>query len=198
MRCASPTAPPTTSRLEYGAAISDAYTVLRKKLMPAPSGSTPMAILMCGCHGAVCAPRNRRASVRHAEDADGCDALSDEAVAQCRDRNGAERTQLQSHACAEHRRSSHCWQPCGREARAVDSMATPTAAHVARRRKEVASRRRTAKILRNRRVGVSHCWSRAVSECGAAFLHCLDPARSYRTAPGILQRGRSKGAPDLE
>jgi hypothetical protein len=29
----------------------------------------------------------------------------------------------------------------------VDSMATPTAAHVARRCKEVASRRRTAKIL---------------------------------------------------
>src|SRR6202166_3317171 len=52
----------------------------------------------------ACAPRIRRASVRHAEDADGCDALSDEAVAQCSDRNGAERTQLQSHACAEHRR----------------------------------------------------------------------------------------------
>src|SRR5665647_3712953 len=31
----------------------------------------------------ACAPRNRRASVRHAEDADGCDALSDEAVTQC-------------------------------------------------------------------------------------------------------------------
>src|SRR5437773_1856926 len=52
----------------------------------------------------ACAPRNRRASVRHTEDADGCDALSDEAITQCRDRNGAERTQLQSHACAEHRR----------------------------------------------------------------------------------------------
>jgi hypothetical protein len=46
----------------------------------------------------------RRASVRHAEDADGGDALSDEAVAQCRDRNGAERTRLQPHARNEHRR----------------------------------------------------------------------------------------------
>jgi transposase len=52
----------------------------------------------------ACAPRNRRASVRHAEDADGCDTLSDEAVAQCRDRNIAERTRLQPHACNEHRR----------------------------------------------------------------------------------------------
>src|SRR5215204_656862 len=50
------------------------------------------------------APRNRRASVRHTEDADGCDALSNEAVAQCRDRNGAERTRLQPHARNEHRR----------------------------------------------------------------------------------------------
>src|SRR6266849_7727885 len=46
----------------------------------------------------ACAPRNRRASVRHTEDADGCDTLSNETVTQCRDRNGAERTQLQSHA----------------------------------------------------------------------------------------------------
>ena len=30
----------------------------------------------------ACTPRNRRASVRHAEDADGCDALSDEDVAE--------------------------------------------------------------------------------------------------------------------
>src|SRR5258708_3548736 len=28
----------------------------------------------------ACAPRNRRASVRYTEDADGCDALSDDAV----------------------------------------------------------------------------------------------------------------------
>src|SRR5450759_1586233 len=81
----------------------------------------------------ACAPRNRRASVRHAEDADGCDALSDEAVAQCRDRNGAERTQLQSHACAEHRRrqaiaGSHAGVRRGQ----WTSMATPTAAHIAR------------------------------------------------------------------
>ena len=43
-------------------------------------------------------------SVRHAEDADGGDALSDEAVAQCRDRDGATRARLQPHARDEHRR----------------------------------------------------------------------------------------------
>src|SRR5258708_6726922 len=81
----------------------------------------------------ACAPRNRRASVRYAEDADGCDALSDEAVAQCRDRNGAERTQLQSHACAEHRRrQAIAGSHAGVRRGAVDSMATPTAAHIAR------------------------------------------------------------------
>jgi len=52
----------------------------------------------------ACAPRNRRASVRHTEDADGRNTLSNEAVAQCRDRNGAERTRLQPHARNEHRR----------------------------------------------------------------------------------------------
>src|SRR5258705_13406048 len=52
----------------------------------------------------ACAPRNRRASVRHAEDADGCDTLSNQAVAQCRDRNGAERTRLQPHTRSKHRR----------------------------------------------------------------------------------------------
>src|SRR4051794_21388046 len=77
------------------------------------------------------APRNRRASVRHIEDADGCDALSDEAVAECRDRNGAERTQLQSHTCAEH---PWCRAIAGSHAgvrRTADSMATPTATYVA-------------------------------------------------------------------
>ncbi|OSI79125.1 hypothetical protein BSZ22_02030 [Bradyrhizobium canariense] len=49
----------------------------------------------------ACAPGNRRASVRHTEDADGSNALSNEAIVQCRNRDGAERTQLQSHACAE-------------------------------------------------------------------------------------------------
>jgi hypothetical protein len=34
----------------------------------------------------------------------GCNTLSNEAVAQCRDRNGAERTRLQPHARHEHRR----------------------------------------------------------------------------------------------
>src|SRR3984957_2705800 len=52
----------------------------------------------------ACAPRNRRASIRHAEDADGCDALSDEDAAEGGDRNGAERTRLQPYARNEHRR----------------------------------------------------------------------------------------------
>src|ERR1700738_1844265 len=42
----------------------------------------------------ACAPRNRRASVRHAEDADGCDALSDEDAAEGGDRDGAARPRL--------------------------------------------------------------------------------------------------------
>jgi transposase len=52
----------------------------------------------------ACAPRNRRASVRHAEDADGCDALSDEDAAEGGDRDGAARARLQPHARDEHRR----------------------------------------------------------------------------------------------
>src|SRR6266567_3271983 len=52
----------------------------------------------------ACAPRNRRASVRHAEDADGCDALSDEDAAEGGDRDGAARPRLQPHARDEHRR----------------------------------------------------------------------------------------------
>src|ERR1035437_3259763 len=59
--------------------------------VPAPVGLT------CCQYGGLRTPTN-------GVNADGCDALSDEAVAQCRDRNGAERTQVQSHACAEHRR----------------------------------------------------------------------------------------------
>jgi hypothetical protein len=49
-------------------------------------------------------PRNRRASVRHAEDADGGDTPSNEAIAQSRDRDGAERTRLQPYARNQHRR----------------------------------------------------------------------------------------------
>src|SRR6266403_4859944 len=41
---------------------------------------------------------------RHAEDADGCDALSDEDVAEGGDRDGAARPRLQPHARDEHRR----------------------------------------------------------------------------------------------
>src|SRR5216684_1605530 len=52
----------------------------------------------------ACAPRNRRASVWHAEDADGCDALSDEDAAEGGDRDGAARARLQPHARDEHRR----------------------------------------------------------------------------------------------
>jgi hypothetical protein len=87
-----------------------------------------------------------RASVRHTEDADGCDALSDEAIAQCGDRNGAERTQLQSHACAEHRRrqaiaGSHAGVRRGQWTQRRHRRPP----HVARRCKEVDARRRTAK-----------------------------------------------------
>ncbi len=52
----------------------------------------------------ACAPRNRRASVRHAEDADGGDALSDEDAAEGSDRDGAARARLQPHARDEHLR----------------------------------------------------------------------------------------------
>src|SRR6202022_2423599 len=52
----------------------------------------------------ACAPRNRRASVWHAEDADGGDALSDEDAAEGGDRDGAARARLQPHARDEHRR----------------------------------------------------------------------------------------------
>ena len=50
------------------------------------------------------AARNRRASVRHAEDADGCDALFDEDAAEGGDRDGTARPRLQPHARNEHRR----------------------------------------------------------------------------------------------
>src|ERR1700682_2462506 len=84
----------------------------------------------------ACAPRNRRASVRHAEDADGCDALSDEDAAEGGDRDGAARPRLQPHARDEHRRyqttsrggpgvrSVYCCAPCdhsGRSARPEDT-----------------------------------------------------------------------------
>ena len=49
-------------------------------------------------------PRDGRASVRHAEDADGGDALSDEDAAEGGDRDGAARARLQPHARDEHRR----------------------------------------------------------------------------------------------
>src|SRR5712672_228274 len=52
----------------------------------------------------ACAPRNRRASVWHAKDADGGDALSDEDAAEGGDRDGAARARLQPHAREEHRR----------------------------------------------------------------------------------------------
>src|ERR1700676_1331537 len=52
----------------------------------------------------ACAPPDGRASVRHAEDADGRDALSDEATEERRHRNGAERARLQPHARDEYRR----------------------------------------------------------------------------------------------
>ena len=49
-------------------------------------------------------PRDSRASVRHAEDADGGDALFDEDAAQSGDRDGAARARLQPYARDEHLR----------------------------------------------------------------------------------------------
>ena len=54
--------------------------------------------------GHASAPRDGRASFRHAQDADGRDALPDEAAAEGRHRDGAARARLQSHARDEHRR----------------------------------------------------------------------------------------------
>src|SRR5262249_32261150 len=60
------------------------------------------------CQSASDAPASRdgRASLRHAEDADGRDAFSDEAPAEGRDRDGLARARLQSHARHEHHRNS--------------------------------------------------------------------------------------------
>ena len=58
----------------------------------------------CEPAGDARAPRDGRASLRHAQDADGRDPLSDEAPAQGRDRDGLARARLQSHARHEHPR----------------------------------------------------------------------------------------------
>src|SRR4051812_46240116 len=50
------------------------------------------------------APRDGRAPVRYAQDADGRDALPDEAAAEGRHRDGAARACLQPHTRNEHRR----------------------------------------------------------------------------------------------
>src|SRR5436190_582636 len=82
------------------------------------------------------APRNRRASVRHAEDADGGDALSDEDAAEGGHRDGAARARLQPHARDEHRRyqttsrgdpgvRSLLCAPCDRSGRSARSEVAP-------------------------------------------------------------------------
>ena len=58
----------------------------------------------CEPAGDARAPRDGRASLRHAQDADGSNPLSDEASAQGRDRDGLARARLQSHARHEHHR----------------------------------------------------------------------------------------------
>ncbi len=58
----------------------------------------------CEPAGDARAPRDGRASLRHAQDADGSNPLSDEAPAQGRDRDGPARARLQSHARHEHHR----------------------------------------------------------------------------------------------
>src|SRR5262245_21539252 len=59
------------------------------------------------------APRDGRASLRHAQDADGRDALSDEASAEGCHRDGLARARLQSHAGHEYcrREAAHCGGP---------------------------------------------------------------------------------------
>jgi transposase len=58
----------------------------------------------CEPAGDARAPRDGRASLRHAQDADGSNPLSDEAPAQGCDRDGLARARLQSHASHEHHR----------------------------------------------------------------------------------------------
>src|SRR5947199_4667354 len=112
----------------------------------------------------ACAPRNRRASVRHAEDADGCDALSDEDAAEGGDRDGVARTRLQPHARDEHRRyqttsrggpsvrSVYC---CARRSRSLSA---------ARGCAWTDSRLDTAKTCSDGRTDVNHARLRAVFE----------------------------------
>src|SRR5512144_1896897 len=57
----------------------------------------------CEPAGHAYAPRNRRASVRYHEGADGRDALPNENLAEGRNRDGALRARLQSDAGDEHR-----------------------------------------------------------------------------------------------
>ena len=73
------------------------------------------------------APRDRRASVRHAQDAHGRDALPDEASAEGRHRNGAARARLQSDACDEHRgrQAAHCGDEGLRQKRDLARAAVP-------------------------------------------------------------------------
>jgi hypothetical protein len=56
--------------------------------------------------GHAAAPGDGRTSLRHSEDADGCNALLDETPSEGGYRNGAARTRLQSHPCHEHYRHS--------------------------------------------------------------------------------------------
>ena len=56
--------------------------------------------------GHAAAPGDGRTSLRHSEDANGCNALLDEAPSQGGHRDGAARTRLQSHPRHEHYRHS--------------------------------------------------------------------------------------------
>ena len=71
----------------------------------------------CEPAGDARAARDGRASLRHAQDADGGDALSDEAPAEGRYRDGPARARLQSHARHQHLR--HQAAPGGDQALAI-------------------------------------------------------------------------------
>src|SRR6202140_2386423 len=132
----------------------------------------------------ACAPRNRRASIRHAEDADGRDALSDEDAAKGGDRNGAERTRLQPYARNKHRR--HQAAPGGnpgvKSSCCYAHRVTVQVAQRGPRLRPVDSRLDTAKICSDRRVDADRPRLRTAFGGGKTFSHSLDPFRTSALA----------------
>src|SRR5262245_1083036 len=108
------------------------------------------------------APRDGRASLRHAQDADGRDALSDEAYAQGCHRDGLARARLQSHAGHEYcrREAAHCGGPgVSGGGIAVRMLSAHQIAHSGPGKPSVDSRRaiaKHAKLSPSRRSCVDH------------------------------------------